>query len=138
MTVGDRIAQASEQRKTQKERTKREKRALKLAAKTLTTYYKLKFVHLRASRHMASLPAGYDERSLVNPKGGCTLAWTHENRGVRVSCAYVHKKDHYNKLTGRLVAARRFHNGESILIRVPKNTVTVARVLHDMFWSTAQ
>lgn len=94
----------------------------------LATAYGLKFVHVR----------GCGAYGGPSSKAGITVAYSHalpqygKSNVIRVGIAQTHPNDCYCKTTGRYLAAMRFVQGDTMIVRVPKNIPT-AEVLRRMF-----
>lgn len=100
----------------------------------LTSQWGLRYVHVRQDK--SRITHQMDDYGLVLPKGGVTVAYQlparKGGRIIKASVAIVNESDSYVKHEGRLRAAAKFHAGERVELRVPRNIPTSA-FLKQMF-----
>jgi hypothetical protein len=101
---------AREQAKLYKEVVSAYRAGRRAALDELTRVHRLKFVDLKPFPDAQNI--------------GMTIAYTDDGRILRVGTSLRNPSDQYNKMEGRVVAARSFSRGNFVLLRKPKGVQT--------------
>lgn len=75
----------------------------------------------------------YDRYGQIMPKGGMTLAIDQDGNKLRVAMAECGRKDNFNRVMGRTIAAGRLNSTKVVELALPPETVPKSFVINQPF-----